>query len=248
MIERRKDAVRCVIVAMAFASVGVAMADAANAADIKRFTFGLWGDMPYAKANDGPKIAPLIADINASDIAFSMYDGDIKDGSSKCDDASYTEAIKMFDDLKKPAIYVPGDNEWTDCHRKNNGGYDNLERLAHLRKVAFASPKSFGRKKMTLVQQGKPGEKFSENSRFVHDGIVFVGLNIPGSNNNKVGDKDCADDKSARAGPVRRRQCRICGARRRQHRLDARSVRTRQEGQIAGHRAGGAGRSRLRCA
>jgi hypothetical protein len=198
MIEREKSAVRCVIAAMALASVGVAMASAASAADVKRFSFGLWGDMPYAKANDQPKIPPLIADINASDIAFSMYDGDIKDGSSKCDDASYTEAIKMFDGLKKPAIYVPGDNEWTDCHRKNNGGYDNLERLAHLRKVAFASPKSFGQKKMTLVQQGKPGEKFSENSRFVHDGIVFVGLNIPGSNNNKVGDKDCADDKSAR--------------------------------------------------
>jgi hypothetical protein len=64
--------------------------------------------------------------------------------------------------------------------------------------MAFASPKSFGQKKITLDQQGKPGEKFSENTRFVHDGIVFVGLNIPGSNNNKVGDKDCTSEKSAR--------------------------------------------------
>src|SRR5262245_47359814 len=93
------------------------------------FSFGLWGDMPYARANDQPKIPAVIADMNASDIAFSIYDGDIKDGSSKCTDNVYTDAMKMFDSLAKPAIYVPGDNEWTDCHRTNNGGYDNLERL-----------------------------------------------------------------------------------------------------------------------
>jgi len=77
------------------------------------------------------------------------------------------------------------------------GGYDNLERLDHLRKVMFAGPESFGATKMTLEHQGKPGEKLAENTRFVHEGIVFVGLNVPGSNNNKVGDKDCAA-KSAR--------------------------------------------------
>ena len=166
-------------------------------ADGGTFSFGRWGDMPYARAKDQPKIAPLIADMNAADIAFSVYDGDIKDGSSKCSDDVYTDAIKMFDALQKPAVYVPGDNEWTDCHRTNNGGYDNLERLDHLRKVMFAGPESFGATKMALDHQGKPGEKLAENTRFVHEGIVFVGLDVPGSNNNKVGDKDCAA-KSAR--------------------------------------------------
>ncbi len=168
------------------------------AADPQPFSFALWGDMPYAKAKDQPKIAPLIADINASDVAFSIYDGDIKDGSSKCSDDVYADAIKMFDALKMPAVYVPGDNEWTDCHRKNNGGYDNLERLDYLRKVMFADAKSFGQARIELDHQGKPGAKFVENTRFVHDGIVFVGLNLPGSNNNKVSsDKECAN-KSAR--------------------------------------------------
>src|SRR6185503_6962094 len=52
--------------------------------------------------------------------------------------------------------------------------------------------------KMPVAHQGKPGEKFVENTRLVHEGIVFVGLNMPGSNNNKVlDDKDCTD-KSAR--------------------------------------------------
>jgi hypothetical protein len=197
MTARLDSAIRRGIAVAALVSVTFVAAGPAHA-EVKRFTFGLWGDVPYAKSNDQPKIPALITDMNASDIDFSMYDGDIKDGSSKCDDAAYAEAIKMFDDLKKPAVYVPGDNEWTDCHRKNNGGYDNLDRLAYLRKVAFSTPKSFGQRKLTLTQQGKPGEKFSENTRLVHDGIVFVGLNMPGSNNNKVGDKDCTNDKSAR--------------------------------------------------
>src|SRR3954464_13593837 len=53
--------------------------------DVERgrpFSFGLWGDMPYAKANDGSKIPALLADMNAARLAFSIYDGDIKDGSS----------------------------------------------------------------------------------------------------------------------------------------------------------------------
>jgi hypothetical protein len=185
------------LVAGAAAVAVLIAAGPAARADGGTFSFGLWGDMPYARAKDQPKIAPLIADMNAADIAFSLYDGDIKDGSSKCSDDVYSDAIKMFDALEKPAVYVPGDNEWTDCHRTNNGGYDNLERLDHLRKVMFAGPESFGATKMALDHQGKPGEKLAENTRFVHEGIVFVGLNLPGSNNNKVGDKDCAA-KSAR--------------------------------------------------
>jgi hypothetical protein len=172
-------------------------AGAAARAEGPTFSFGLWGDLPYARSNDKPKIAPLIADMNAADIAFSIYDGDIKDGSSKCTDDVYEDAIKMFDSLQKPAVYVPGDNEWTDCHRTNNGGYDNLERLDHVRKVMFAGTDSFGATRMALDHQGKPGERLAENTRFVHGGIVFVGLNVPGSNNNKVGDKDCTA-KSAR--------------------------------------------------
>jgi hypothetical protein len=49
----------------------------------------------------------------------TRYDGDIKDGSSKCTDDVYADAARMFNALSKPAIYVPGDNEWTDCHQSS---------------------------------------------------------------------------------------------------------------------------------
>lgn len=167
-------------------------------AQAQSFSFGLWGDMPYQKAGDDPKIPALLKSINQSDIAFSIYDGDIKDGSSKCTEDIYASALAMFGELKKPVVYVPGDNEWTDCHRLNNGGYDALERLAYLRKTMFPTTRSLGKRSMALVHQAPLGEKFVENTRFAHQGIVFATLNVPGSNNNKIlDDKDCSQ-KSAR--------------------------------------------------
>jgi len=85
------------------------------------FSFGLWGDMPYAKNNDGEKPQAVIDSINASDVSFSIFDGDFKDGSSRCDDALYAKTWQMFNRMHQPLVYVPGDNEWTDCHRNNNG-------------------------------------------------------------------------------------------------------------------------------
>ena len=77
----------------------------------KPFSFGLWGDMPYKKAGDDAKLPAVLKSINQSDIAFSLYDGDIKDGSSKCTDDVYADTLKMFATMVKPVVYVPGDNE-----------------------------------------------------------------------------------------------------------------------------------------
>jgi hypothetical protein len=41
---------------------------------------------------------------------------------------------------------------------------------------------------MPLVHQGQPGELYTENTRWAIGDAVFVGLNVPGSNNNKIND------------------------------------------------------------
>lgn len=94
-------------------------------------------------------------------------------------------------------IYVPGDNEWTDCHRRNNGGYDNLERLAFLRHTMFAETDSFGRRRLRLEHQGPPDGAYVENTRWKHGDVVFVGLNVPGSNNNKTSPADCPNPNNS---------------------------------------------------
>ncbi len=163
------------------------------------YSFGLWGDMPYAKAGDDTKLPAVLQSINSANIAFSIYDGDIKDGSSKCTDDVYTDALKMFGAMVKPVVYVPGDNEWTDCHRTNNGGYDGLERLAHIRRVMYPTLNSLGQTTLPLEHQGKAaGDKYVENVRFSQGPVMFVGLNVPGSNNNLImSAKECGN-KSVR--------------------------------------------------
>jgi len=181
---------------IALSLVGCASAPSANTGG---YSFGLWGDMPYKKAGDDSKLPAVLQSINQSDIAFSLYDGDIKDGSSKCTDDVYTDALKMFGSMAKPVLYVPGDNEWTDCHRLNNGGYDGLERLAHIRKVMFSTGnQTLGQATLAVQRQGKPGEKYVENARFSVGPVVYAGLNVPGSNNNVImSAKECSN-KSAR--------------------------------------------------
>ena len=176
-----------------------ASTSATSAASPDSFSFGLWGDMPYKKAGDDSKLPAVLQSINRADIAFSIYDGDIKDGSSKGTDDVYTDALKMFGAMVKPVVYIPGDNEWTDCHRSNNGGYDALQRLSHLRKVMYPTLNSLGQTTLALEHQGKAaGDKYIENVRFSRGPVVFVGLNVPGSNNNVIlSAKECTN-KSAR--------------------------------------------------
>ena len=162
-----------------------------------RFTFAVWGDAMYTAADLG-KLTAFTADINASKAAFSIYDGDIKSGSTKCTDDVFTAAIERFNAFEAPVIYVAGDNEWTDCHRTNNGGYNNLERLAFLRRTMFSSPNSFGQQTVPLEHQGALGQIYSENTRWTYGDVVFVGLNVPGSNNNKINGPDCKN-KSVRS-------------------------------------------------
>ena len=176
-------------------SICLCLSLAAGAAD---FSFALWGDMPYGKNKDARQTQAVIDSINRSEVAFSIFDGDFKDGSSRCDDAAYQAAYLMFAALKKPLVYVPGDNEWTDCHRTNNGGYNSQERLSLIRRTFFSQPLSLGQEKMRLQNQGVLGGKFSENTRFSEGGVVFLGLNVPGSNNNFVPDAKTCAQKSAR--------------------------------------------------
>jgi hypothetical protein len=195
--------------AAAFLAIAPALAsegedhDRAQCHRHRAYQIGLWGDLPYAKIGyggiDSPKMQALIKDMNRSDLAFSVFDGDTKDGSSLCTDANIgSEPARLFGMFEAPVIYVPGDNEWTDCHRVNNGGYNPLERLDYIRKNLQNSPFSFGMRPMRLDRQGPAGQAQSENTRWSRENVYFVGLNVPGSNNNKINPGDCLSSKSVR--------------------------------------------------
>jgi hypothetical protein len=158
-----------------------------NAAPVLAGSFALIGDMPYGDAEVGP-MRQIIEEIGSDDsIAFVVHDGDIKSGSEECDDARLMARRADFDASRHPFVLVPGDNEWTDCHRPNNGRYDPEERLGKLRELFFAGDESLGRRRIKLTRQGDLQPQFAawrENVRWEFEGTLMVGLNIPGSNNN----------------------------------------------------------------
>ena len=86
-----------------------------------------------------------------------------------------------FDTFTMPLIYTPGDNEWTDCHRENNGSYDPLDRLALIRETYFAKPgTTLGSGTMTVSSQAAYG--IPENVRWSAERIQYAAVHVVGSN------------------------------------------------------------------
>ena len=168
----------------------LALAAGASHAQVPaRFSFAIVGDAPY-NVREEALFAQMLGEINYENLAFIVHVGDIKSGGSVCSDALYDDRRRMFQASRHPFILVPGDNDWTDCHRKSAGGYDPLERLARLRQVFYAGDQSLGQTTLTLERQSEERtapaafRQYRENVRWAVNGVMFIGFNIPGSNNN----------------------------------------------------------------
>jgi hypothetical protein len=147
------------------------------------FSFALIGDMPYRPEQEAAMEAIVNAINSDPEVVFTIHDGDIKGGGQPCNDAVYAREARRFATFEEALIYTPGDNEWTDCFRANSGGYDPLERLAHLRRTFFASPSlSLGRTPLPLDYQSVV---YPENAQWQYGGITFATLHVVGSNNNR---------------------------------------------------------------
>jgi hypothetical protein len=147
------------------------------------FTFAAIGDVPYGPHEE---FAALVDKINSKSLAFTIHVGDIKSGSTVCSDETFLSVRQLFDRFDRALIYTPGDNEWTDCHRLNNGRYDPLERLEKIRQLFFASNESLGKQRLPLQTQSsqKSFTPFVENRRWSQGNVRFATLHLVGSNNN----------------------------------------------------------------
>lgn len=115
----------------------------------------------------------MIGRMNAEPLAFAVHVGDITSGNGPCGDEWLEARKRQFARVKAPFVLLPGDNEWTDCHRT---GFDPLERLEKWRELFCVPVQALSLER----QQGK----YCEHVRWIAQNVVFVGLNIPGSNNN----------------------------------------------------------------
>lgn len=149
------------------------------------FSIVVLGDMPYFLPKDYERFDSLIKEINKDTQDFNVFIGDFKSSITPCSGAAYEKIFGYFNQFKKPLIYTPGDNEWTDCHKAEAGSYVPEERLDSIRRLFFKGDLSFGQAKMIMLSQSVYPQytKYSENKLFVHKQICFSTLHIVGSNN-----------------------------------------------------------------
>lgn len=148
------------------------------------YTFAVIGDVPYD--DDALEDFPtFIGGINDDpQVRLVAHLGDVKSGSTTCDDELLTAVRRDFDLFTDPLVYTPGDNEWADCHRANNGFYGPLERLAKVRSLFFDRPGwTLGRRTAVHSQAGRG---VPENVRFIRAGVSFATLHVVGSNDDLV--------------------------------------------------------------
>lgn len=172
------------LAALALAATLAPAATAAPAADNNSnsaYTFGVIGDVPYG-AKQIAQFPSMIDELNQqTDLKFISHVGDIKAGSDKCTDEYFQMIRTQFDRLNTPFIYTPGDNEWVDCHRVNNGQYNPLERLDKIRDVFFpVAGKTLGAN-MPVKSQANLG--LPENVSFTKQRVEFAVIDVQGSNN-----------------------------------------------------------------
>jgi hypothetical protein len=170
-------------------------------------TIAVFGDWPYNTLllNSAPL---LIDSVNADrDISLIMHVGDIHSGSMPCTSAGILPAIAAsnpgwndkiyfdFQQFAKPFVYTPGDNEWTDCHKsKEKSSGAPLNELAAVRSLFFARPgHTLGLTDKSVLTQAKyfdpayPSDAaYVENVMWMDGKVVFVTLNVPGSNNDTL--------------------------------------------------------------
>src|SRR6478609_523417 len=113
----------CTAVGVAGASPGSATPGNGN----RSFTYAVYGDAPYGTTptdTSETDATPAFIDAVNADPAVStvVHVGDIHSGKQFCTEAYDRQIADLWTHFADPMVYTPGDNEWTDCHKKAEGG------------------------------------------------------------------------------------------------------------------------------
>jgi hypothetical protein len=107
--------------------IGVASAGAPASRHDDVTTVAVFGDNPYGTSPtdvaQNLALPGLVDAINADpDVRTVLHVGDIHSGKQYCTEAYDRAVFDAWTRFADPLVYTPGDNEWTDCHKKAEGG------------------------------------------------------------------------------------------------------------------------------
>ena len=159
------------------------------------FAFAVFGDGPYRDAERG-RFQAVIGDVNQTNVAWFLHVGDILSGS--CSDSVLARRLRDLNTIHHPVVYTPGDNEWTDCHRRS---FKPLDRLRRIRETYFRNPSTSiaGPAMKVESQSADPAWKeFVENARWRRGGFLFATMHMVGSYNGgtRFKGRSAADDSA----------------------------------------------------
>jgi len=145
-------------------------------------TLAVIGNVPYStfQLRTFPKLVDQIG--SNPDSAFVAHLGNLKNDESPCSDAYYSEVRGLLDTFPDPLLYTPGQNDWANCHKRQNGGTSPLNRLGGLRNFFFASPNT-GLAQRSERFRDYAADRFPENVRFAVAGTSFAAIHVVGSEN-----------------------------------------------------------------
>jgi hypothetical protein len=123
----------------------------------------------------------MIGEMNREELAFVIHVGDITSGRGPCSDEWFEARKRQLEKSRHPLAIVPGDNDWVDCHRT---GFDPIGRLKKFRELFESGDTSLGERKIRLERQSGRYAEYREHVRWIAGDVLFVGLNVQGSNNN----------------------------------------------------------------
>jgi hypothetical protein len=107
-----------------------------------------------------------------NDNAFMVHLGDWNSPfATSCDEASYTSVNTMFSTSAVPVYFIPADNEYNDCPDPEAAmglWYDSL--LGYETEYWPAGP----------FKVSRQDPDYPENFAFLHEGILFIGINLVG--------------------------------------------------------------------
>ncbi|WP_417387025.1 hypothetical protein [Gimesia sp.] len=129
-------------------------------------TFYVMGDVPYKPAED-IELPKQISEL-PDDAEFVVHVGDIKTGSTPCNEGVYAKVAGMLAKSTVPVFIIPGDNEWNDCA--------NPTEAWKFWEQYFMRFDRRWQHSFRIFRQLEREENFS----FVKGNVLFIGLNLVG--------------------------------------------------------------------
>jgi len=130
--------------------------------------FSVMGDVPRNEEEKVNLQEQIRQHNQQSSAQFVFHVGDIKSGSTPCDEDNYILVADYLKQLTVPVFIVPGDNEWNDCEYP-------VQAWNFWEQYFMAFDQNWDIPFEVQRQNGYP-----VNSAFVQQNVLFIALNLVG--------------------------------------------------------------------